>query len=53
MKFLLIVLAVRFLIELLTSRKSKTTETEITKTEKILHPAEYELRDDEIRIQWW
>ncbi len=53
MKFLLIVLAIRLLIELITRNKNKITKTEIRKVDKVYHPAEYEVREDEIRIQWW
>ena len=44
MKFLLIVLAVHFVIELFSNKgKSKKDEDEAN-VESVLHPAEYELR---------
>ena len=53
MKFLLIILAIRLLVELITNRKNKRTPTEISKMDKVYHPAEYEVREDGVRIQWW
>ena len=45
MKFLLIVLAIRFIIELFSSKPNAKNEAETEKTNELIrHPAEYELR---------
>lgn len=51
MKFLLIVLAVRFVIELISNKGNNNKESE-AKTQNVFHPAEYELREGFYRIEW-
>lgn len=53
MKFLLIVLAFHFVIELFSNKgKNKKDEGEV-QVENVLHPAEYNLREEFYRIDWW
>ena len=55
MKFLLLVLTIRFLADLISKkRKARIENIESNNAMEIRHPAEYELRDNyEWRVEWW
>ena len=54
MKFLLIVLIIRFLAKLLMNGKKEVPEkVDTTTTARVPHPAEVELRMDYYRVQFW